>query len=136
MFVLTWVQVPDPGSIVSSLSDAAFAAKHVLRRLRFSASAMLESVEPHLNFLLKAEANLMENRGYCVEFLREWLRYGTTEVLACTSFISYSSFSRSKSSQDLKDQAARLRNERGEVAVYTPIQTRGGFLHKFDRHFG
>jgi hypothetical protein len=72
---------------------------------------------------------LEENCRSFVDFLRECLRYGTTEVLACTSFISYSSFSRSTASRGLKDQAARLRNERVEVAAYTTIQTRGSFFN-------
>jgi hypothetical protein len=97
--------------------------------VRLSTSVTLESVEPHTNVLLRAEIGLERNCRSCVGFLRKWLRYGTIEVLACASFISYPSFSRLTASRDLKDQASRLQNERVEVAAYTSIQTRCSFLN-------
>jgi hypothetical protein len=116
------VQLHGLGSVVTSLSGA----KHALRSLWRSTSATLKSVQPHLNVLLKAEVRLEENCRSCVDFLRKWLRYGMTEALACASFISYPYFSRSIASRDLKDQAARLQNERVEVPASTSIRTRQG----------
>ena len=42
--------------------------------------------------------------------------------MACTSFMSYSPFSRSRASQDLVGCAAGLRTEGTEVVSYTAIQ--------------
>jgi hypothetical protein len=120
------VQLHSFGSVVASWSDAAFAAKRTLRSIWHSAA--LKYVEPYLNVLHKAEDKLRENCNSCLDFLRECLRYGPTEVLACASFISYPYFSRSRASQDIKDQAASLREERVDIVAYTPIQTRGSFL--------
>jgi hypothetical protein len=131
------VQVHGPSPIVSSLSCAFSVAKRALRSVRLSPSAALEFVKPvHHSLMLKAESKLEENCGSCLEFLRECVRYGEKVVMICISFTSYSSFWRTRASQDLGDQAARLRDERVEVVAYTPIRTRGAFLHDFCCHFG
>ncbi|KAI0287091.1 hypothetical protein BC826DRAFT_75714 [Russula brevipes] len=64
--------------------------------------------------MLRAECSLLENRGSCVDFLRECVRYGKTVVMTCVAFVPYSPFSRSRASQDLVDDAARLKAERTE----------------------
>lgn len=127
------VQVPGPSYIVSSLSYAFSAAKRALRSVRRSASATVESVKQVHHFLMwQAESKLEENRGSCLEFLRESvIRYGEKMVMICTSFTAYSPFQRTRASQDLRDEAASLRNERIEIIAHTPIRTRGTFLDEF-----
>jgi hypothetical protein len=126
--VIDPVQAHGPSPVVSSLSWAFSAAKHVLRRARLSSSAAPELVKPvHYSLMLKAESRLEENCDSCLEFLRECVRYGEKVAMICTSFTSYTSFWRTKASQDLGDQAVSLRNDRIEVSVYTPILTGGTF---------
>ncbi|KAI0247737.1 hypothetical protein BJV78DRAFT_1285319 [Lactifluus subvellereus] len=117
------VQEHDLCSVVSFLSDAAFAAKHALRSARISASAVLDFTKGDHRFLmLRAEVKFTENRKFCVEFFQECIRYGKTVVMAFTSFTSYSPFSQSRTSQVLVDRAARLGTEKTEVVAYTAIQ--------------
>jgi len=118
--------VHDLVPIVSSLSNSGRNAQCTLRSVRLSASAELESVKPkHYSLILKAEVKFCENRRLCVEFFRECVRYGKNVVMTCTAFAAYSSFSRSKNSQDLVDDAAALGTERTEVPDETAIQLRG-----------
>jgi hypothetical protein len=126
--VIDPVQAHGTSPVVSSLSWAFSAAKHALRSARLSSSAAPELVKPvHYSLMLKAESRLEENCGSCLEFLRECVRYGEKVAMICTSFTSYTSFWRTKASQDLGDQAASLRNEWIEVPVYAPILTGGTF---------
>jgi len=118
------------GPIASSLSNAGKTAKRTLRSVRLSPSAALESVKPaHYSFILKAEVKFSENRASCVEFFRECVRYGKNVVMTCTVFVAHSSFSRSRSSQDLVDDAASLGTERTEVLAETAVQPQGASLH-------
>jgi hypothetical protein len=127
------VQVHGPSSIVSSLSYAFSAAKRALKSVRLSPSAIVEFVRPvHHSLMFHAESMLERNRGSFLKFLREYVvPYREKVAMICTSFTSYSSFRRTRASQDLKDMATRIRNERAQVVVYTPIRTRGAFLDEF-----
>lgn len=125
-------QAHDLVPIVSSLSNAGKNAQRTLGSVRLSSSAELESVKPkHYSLILRAEIKFSENRGLCVEFFRECVRYGKNVVMTCTAFVAYSSFSRSRNSQDLVDDAARLGTERTEVSAETAAQplARGASLH-------
>jgi len=139
------VQVHDLGPVAFSLSDRAKAAHRALKSARLgpSAEAFLKPV--HYSAMLRAECNLSENRGSCVEFLRECVRYGKTVVMTCVAFVPYSPFSRSRASQDLVGDAARLKAERTEDSSGATVQSRDmrGFnsiykkslssLHKMDQ---
>ena len=119
-------QAHDLVPIVSSLSNAGKNAQRTLRSVRLSSSAELESVKPkHYSLILRAELKFSENRGLCVEFFRECVRYGKNVVMTCTAFVAHSPFSRSRNSQDLIDDAARLRTERTEVSDETAVQPGG-----------
>ncbi|KAI0298314.1 hypothetical protein BC826DRAFT_123055 [Russula brevipes] len=137
--------VHDLGSMVSSLSDVAKAAYRALKTARLGASAEVFLKPVHYSVMLRAECNLLENRGSCVDFLRECVRYGKTVVMTCVAFIPYSPFSRSRASQDLVDDAARLKTERTEDSSETTVLSRDmrtfnsiyrrslSTLHKMDR---
>jgi len=120
------VQVHDLRPIVSSLSDVVKAAQRTLKSVRLCATVGVEFVKPvHYSFILQAEVKFSENRACCVEFLRTCVQYGKTVVMTCEAFTSYSSFSRSRDSQDLVDDAAKLGRERVEAPAEPVVQTRG-----------
>ncbi|KAI0287092.1 hypothetical protein BC826DRAFT_1108726 [Russula brevipes] len=138
-------QVQDLGPVASSLSDAAKAAHRALKTARLGASAEVFLKPVHYSVMLRAECNLLENRGSCVDFLRECIRYGKTVVMTCVAFVPYSPFSRSRASQDLSDDAARLKTERTEDSSEATVLSRDmrkfnsiykkslSSLHKMDR---
>jgi hypothetical protein len=108
---------------MTSLSDVTKAAQRALRNVRLCASVGVEYVKPvHYSFILQAEGKFSENRTSCVELLRRCVRYAKTVVMTCTAFTSYSSFSRTRTSQDLADDAAKLGTERTEVSAETTVQ--------------
>ncbi|KAI0298320.1 hypothetical protein BC826DRAFT_1184463 [Russula brevipes] len=123
-------QVQDLGPVASSLSDAAKAAHRALKTARLGASAEVFLKPVHYSIMLRAECNLLENRGSCVDFLRECIRYGKTVVMTCVAFVPYSPFSRSRASQDLVDDAARLKTERTEDSSEATVLSRD--MRKFN----
>jgi len=95
-----------------------------------SPSTELDFVKPKCySLILEAEIKFSENHALCLEFLRERVRYGKGVVMACTAFVTYSSCSQSRNSQDLVDDAARLETERKVVLDEMAVQPRGASFH-------
>ncbi|KAI0298318.1 hypothetical protein BC826DRAFT_1174220 [Russula brevipes] len=122
--------VHDLGSMASSLSGVAKAAYRALKSARLGPSAEVFLRPVHYSVMLRAECNLLENRGSFVDFLRECIRYGKTVVMTCVAFVPYSPFSRSRASQDLVGGAARFKTERTKVSSETTVLSRD--MRKFN----
>ena len=121
---------------MSSLSGVSVVVQHILRSVRLCASTEVEFVKPvHYSFILQGEVKFSENRASCLEFLKGCVRYGKNVVMACMAFASYSPFSRTRTSQDLVDHAARLGTERVEGPAQTAIQIQGVALAIFGTRF-
>jgi len=109
--------------------------QRILRSVRLCASAEVEFVKPvHYSLILQGEVKFSENRASCFEFLEGCVRYGKTVVMTCMAFVSYSPFSRTRTSQDLVDRATRLGTERIEVSAEAAVRIQGAFV-RFRRRF-
>jgi hypothetical protein len=115
------------------MTDMAKAAQHTLERTWLSPSLWREYVKPEFrSLILRARVNLSENRQSFLGFLRELVQYGQTVVMNCRAFLPYSSFSRSRTSRDLLNDAASLGTEGIEGLIEdfakATIETRGVFM--------
>ncbi|KAH9954601.1 hypothetical protein BC827DRAFT_1386756 [Russula dissimulans] len=97
-------------------------SQRTLRSVQGSPFTELHSIKPkHYSHILKSEIKVSENRGLCLKFLRECVRYGENVVMTCTAFVPYSSFSRPRKSQDLVDDVARLGTEWHGLSISPPV---------------